>query len=128
MKNVLLVSFVFIFLFSCSKSQLEGNILIRIKNQTAQKIEDVSVYSIAADMSREVERKYGSVKSNSATMYLPHEYVYDYPLLKYTVPGSGVFEITSMRCAVGVGNLSPGKYSLVISDDVNSRMIYFQRD
>ncbi len=128
MKNALLIFFSFIFLFSCSKSQLEGNIFIRVKNQTSQRIEDVSIYSVSSDMTHEIERRYGSVNSNAITMYLPHEYVYDYPLLKYNVPGSGVFEIRDIRCGNGLSNLSPGKYSLIINGDANSPIIYFQRD
>jgi hypothetical protein len=115
-------------LVSCSRPELEGGVLIRVNNQTGRQLDNVSIFSHSADWQSERENRYGSVSPGSVSAYGLHQRVYDFPLFTFNMSGLGIFESREIRCGTGLGELSPGKYSLVIMGENDSPFIHFIKD
>ena len=128
MKKVIILSLLlFSFqLFSCSKQDIENNILIRINNQTGGKLTDVSVFSSGS--SGDFEARYGSITSNKTSKYQKHSRVAYYPLYKFTLQGSGNCESRMNRCGNDLSYLEPGKYSLLIEGLGSNLYIRYIKD
>lgn len=112
---------------SCKKEDSIPAVLIRVNNQLSHKIGDVTIFSSTAK-GGQVEKRYGAVSPGSFTLYLSHQVVASLPLLRYTIPGSGAFEVSNIRCAVGLSFLESGKYSLVIKGESSSPVVLFIKD
>lgn len=119
MKKLLLILILGTGLLSCSKEKQEGNVLIRIKNETTVPVEDAKLYSWnTINNGQTIERSYGSIPAGQTSGYQPHQVVMSYgPFYQLYVPGYGEFKYDMMRCPVGATPIAPGNYSLVISND-----------
>lgn len=126
MKNVLIFLAISL-LFSCSKAKEEGGVMIRVKNATPVALSDVVVYSFSKDQSAERERAYGTIHQNLVSGYQPHEYVYDWPLLSYTI-NSNTTGIQILNCPTGIGTIAPGWYTLLIEGDASAPVFRFIKD
>jgi hypothetical protein len=115
-------------LISCSKDKQDGDIQIRVENQTGQRLDEVSIFSFSPDMQKDAEIKYGSVLPGSTTTYQHHDRAYGIPLFKSIMEGYGLFEIANIPCLTGVGELGEGKYVLIVKSENNYPIAYFAKD
>ena len=127
-KTILLYLLLFSFqLFSCSKEDLENDILISINNQTGGKLTDVSVFSSGS--SGDFEARYGSIAANKTSKYQRHSSVEgSYPLYKLTLQDAGAIQCRMLRCGMGAYYLEPGKYSLIIEKFYDGVRCYYVKD
>ena len=102
---------------------MDEKVQIRISNQTSHRIEEVIVTSYSSNQQREQNRNYGNVEANMKTFYLPHDFVWDYPVMKYNVPGAAPFQCL-LFCGNGIYPLEPGRYTLVVEEG----HVHFVRD
>jgi hypothetical protein len=129
MKRLAVLLSLFLILFvSCSKDEIAGSVLIRVLNQSDKQLNDVSVFSRTFDRTTEVEKNYGSVSSGSFTSYQTHKIAYNYPLFKLIMQDYGSFEAREIRCGVGLAELEPGKYSLLILNGGNCPIVRLVKD
>ena len=127
MKKLTLLFCLFIVFFSsCSKEQ--GQLLIRVVNQTDKTLTDVSVFSLKSDGITDVEKKYGSVSPGSATDYRSHQLAISFPLCKFTIEGYGTTELREARCGAGMVELSSGKYTILVQGEANAPLISLRED
>lgn len=127
MKTILFSLILFSLFAACSKPHSEDAVLVRVKNETGNKITDVKVHSYtgAADL----QKTYGTINENSASDYLGYNEMYSFPLLSYTIAGAGVVDIDRVRCASPLPpKLTDGLYTLVISGDYQSPEVVFVKD
>ena len=115
MKKLLVLTAVISLLISCSKEKLEGDILIRVQNESSQNAESIVLIS-STDHRNELnlERNYGNLGAGQGSDYKPHVFLMS-DGLGYSFKLSGSGEINSRPvCPVGASRLSPGKYTLHI--------------
>lgn len=129
MKKLVVLSFFVAMLASCTKEkQLQGDVLIRVQNQSALPAEDVKFYSETSTGGGEVERMYGNIPAGQESGYQHHSRVY-VPYYSFELPGQGAIELRFMRCITGAAPLAPGKYSLIIRMDPNNQpYVDFKQD
>jgi len=101
---------------SCSKED-NGTIFIRVNNESSKPVNDIVVFTESLDGYHDIETSYGSIPGQSATVYKRHQRGYNYPLLRFTMKGYPTFEMTEIRCGVGLTEMTPGWYTILITDD-----------
>jgi hypothetical protein len=127
MKQFIFPVFFALIFSSCTKDKQQA-IMIRVNNQSQLTLDDMRIYSKTKEYA-EISRNYGDVKFNTASVYKSHEIVPDYPLISFFVEGYGQVQIRNIRCAVGLGFLEPGDYSLLIEgNSPNSFHFRFVKD
>jgi hypothetical protein len=127
-KLVILIVCLSLVVLSCTKERMEGDILIRVNNQSGKELSDVSVFSLIPGEPGKLERRYGTVMPASISRYQPHKEVASLPLFRFIMQDAGLFEIQNIRCGMGLTYLTPGKYSLIIREENNSPYAYLQKD
>jgi hypothetical protein len=129
MKTAAVCSLFFLLFTACSKKALDESVMIRVKNETAGKINDVKVYSFADTPSADLQKVYGNIDENTASTYLGYTEVYNIPLLSYTITGAGTIDIDKVRCTNPMPSTLPaGRYTLVISGDYTHPEVVFVKD
>lgn len=122
----ILLSLLCCLFLSCSKENVESAVLIRVNNQIDARINHISIFSGSSDGQDGREVKYGSLAPGFASGYQQHWNVDGIPLFRFTLPDGTIHEVKQLRCTTPT--LTPGKYSLLISDDLGYILVRFEKD
>lgn len=121
MKKLLLFATLITILYSCSKEKQEGDVLIRIQNQSGLTALNAKIYSQLPSGGEEVERSYGNINSGQSSDYKSHNIVYPQIFFTLTLSDNSQLENRFKRCDTGIKPLSSGTYSLVIRSDADNK-------
>jgi hypothetical protein len=120
-KKTIVVSILFVFLLSsCSKEKQEGSVLIRVENETGQRALEVSITSLTTDGQQDLTRNYGTIETGTSSSYQHHELIYNFPLYTIYLEGFGKIDQSMIPCAIGLSQITSGKYALKIGMDSNN--------
>jgi hypothetical protein len=114
-------------LVSCTKQRIEGEVWIRVDNQTSKKLEDFRLRQISGAEGHDLRNAYKYIDPRSITAYRSHRHFSNIFSYEFLMPGYGQVGM-ELRCQVGMNALPEGKYSIVILEGTDFPEVYLQRD
>lgn len=119
MKKLLLFAVLTSLLYSCSKENLDSDVLIRIQNQTSQTLDKTIIYSETGNINTATVT-YGNINMGNSSEYQSHGSMYPAFYYDLNFIGSDAHWTNIPRCPAEFQEGRPlpaGRYTLVVTID-----------